>query len=247
MTGWKSFAARWRIWAPLLLAGAIGALLIGRALERRALENRLLATFPYQIDQHPELVRFALAAGPAIYQAHCASCHGADMQGNTTLGAPALRDKKTWLYGDGSIAEIERTVLYGIRSGYGQTHAVTEMTAFGLTGQLNSDEIEDLVQYLLELNGRPYLQENADAGQNLFFGKASCFDCHGQDGRGDPNYGAPNLTVNVWNNGGSPAQLYRSIYDGVHHMCPGWIHKLSLGQIRILAVMIHALSKPASI
>jgi len=150
----------------LLIAGGV---LVARSVTRARLARELLTTFPYDIDQHPELVRYALSVAPGIYKANCASCHGADMMGETKLGAPNLIDRN-WLYGDGSVAEIERTILYGIRSGHGETRNVTEMTAFGSTGQLTSDEVGEAVQYLLELNGRPFNQEAADAGQNLFFG-----------------------------------------------------------------------------
>jgi len=227
----------------LLIAGGV---LVARSVTRARLARELLTTFPYDIDQHPELVRYALSVAPGIYKANCASCHGADMMGETKLGAPNLIDRN-WLYGDGSVAEIERTILYGIRSGHGETRNVTEMTAFGSTGQLTSDEVGEAVQYLLELNGRPFNQEAADAGQNLFFGKAACFDCHGMDGRGDPNYGAPNLTDNVWNNGGSETELHHSIYYGIHHMCPAWVDRLTLGEIRALAVMFHTLSQSSKI
>jgi len=235
---------RWFLLLAIVLA--LGGFAIARAVTRARLARELLTTFPYAIDQHPELVRYALSVAPVIYHANCASCHGADMKGETKLGAPALIDKQTWLYGDGSVAEIERIILYGIRSGNGEAHNVTEMTAFGITGQLTPDEITDAVQYLMELNNRPYNQEAADAGQNLFFGKAACFDCHGMDAHGDTNYGAPNLTINVWNNGGTPQDIYHSIYYGVHHICPAWYNKLTLGQIRALAVMLHVLSKPTS-
>jgi cytochrome c oxidase cbb3-type subunit 3 len=224
--------------ALLLLAGGFWGV---RAIARARLATRLLTTLPYEIEQHPELVRYAMSVAPGVYRANCASCHGADMKGETAKGAPNLIDPY-WLYGDGSVAAIERTILYGIRAGHGQTRNVTEMTAFGLTGQLNSSEVNQAVQYLLELNHRPFNQEDADAGQNLFFGKAACFDCHGADARGEPNYGAPNLTIDVWNNGPTEADLYHDIYFGIHHVCPAWVNKLTLGQIRALAVTFHTLS-----
>jgi cytochrome c oxidase cbb3-type subunit 3 len=236
---------RWLLLCVAVLV--LGGGLLARMGTRARLARELLTTFPYDIDQHPELVRYALSVAPAVYQANCASCHGADMMGETRLGAPALIDKKTWLYGTGSVAEIERTILYGIRSGSGEAHNVTEMTAFGVTGQLSSGEVGDAVQYLLELNNRPYNQEAADAGQNLFFGKAACFDCHGSDARGDSDYGAPNLTIGVWNNGGTEQDLYHSIYFGIHHICPAWYRKLTLGEIRALAVMINTQSKRAGL
>ncbi len=228
----------WLIAALLLLAAVVAG---ARVIANGRMADRLLRIYPGEIDNHPDLVKFAASRAPAVFAANCASCHGAGMQGNSQLGAPSLIDKY-WLYGDGSTEEIERTIFYGIRSGAGKTHNVTEMTAFGTTGQLSKNQVNDMVQYLLELNNRPYQQEAADAGMNLFFGKAACFDCHGQDARGDQNYGAPNLTNGVWNNGGTEADLYRDIYNGIHHICPAWLGKLTLLQIRELAVMLHTRS-----
>ncbi len=120
--------------------------------------------------------------------ARCASCHGADLKGNTQTGAPNLADN-VWLYGTGSVVDIERTILYGIRSGHGQSHNVAEMPAFGLSGMLTSGEIGDVVQYILSLNHRANLSQAALSGQTIFAEKGTCGDCHGPDGKGDPYYG----------------------------------------------------------
>ena len=70
-----------------------------------------------------------------ILNKHCASCHGTQLQGDPAKGAPRL-DDSVWLYGDGSIYNIENTILYGIRSGHPRSHRFKDMPALGRTQQL---------------------------------------------------------------------------------------------------------------
>jgi cytochrome c oxidase cbb3-type subunit 3 len=235
---WRDYRF-WTLAALCIVLG--GALLAWRQVQDERLEVQMLTLLPDEVPQRPDLVRLAAAEGKSAYAGHCASCHGADMKGNRRLGAPDLSDR-VWLYGSGDVTDIERTILYGIRSGHGQAHNVTEMTAFGLTGMLTDGEIKDVVQYVLSLNHRPNLAEAALAGRAIFYGKGSCYDCHGPDARGDPDYGSSDLTINVWNNGGDPASLYRSVYDGIDHSCPAWYGKIPLAQIRALAVYLYSVS-----
>jgi cytochrome c oxidase cbb3-type subunit 3 len=234
-----------RFWLALAACAVLGGagLLWNRSHTNR-LETEVLTLLPDEVPKHPELVSMAIAEAKPVYAANCASCHGADMKGNSKLGAPNLGDA-VWLYGTGSVVEIERTILYGIRSGHGQSHNVAEMPAFGLTGMLNQAEINDVIQYILALNHRPNLAQSALSGQKIFAEKGTCGDCHGPDGRGDPYYGSSNLTVDVWNNGGDPASLYRSIYYGLQRVCPAWYGKIPLEKIRALAVYLHAITHTA--
>lgn len=231
-----------RIWMLLIVILVASALVAGamRARHER-LEARLLVAPPDAVMADPALVRFAVQQAKPLYAANCAACHGADMMGNAALGAPNLADQ-VWLYGNGSVFDIERTLLYGIRSGNSKSHNVTDMTAFGASGLLSASEVRNLVQYVLQLSGRPYQIEAANEGKALFSGKANCGDCHGADGRGNPDYGAPNLTLNVWNSGGDPQSLYDAIYFGQHHIMPAWIGTLSLEQIRALAIYVYTAS-----
>jgi len=237
---------RWQwVAAALIVALAAGAVAAARAHgERERLARRLLATPPGEVVEHPTLVRFAFTEARPLFAQHCAVCHGADMRGTVALGAPDLRDS-VWLYGDGSVYDIERTILFGVRSGQSKSHNVTDMPAFGARGMLSDEQIRDVVQYLLKLNARPHQAEAAEDGRVVFYGKGDCFDCHASDARGDSDYGAPDLTVNVWDSGGDPDSLYRSIYYGRHRIMPAWLGTLSLEQIRALAVYIHVLSHPA--
>lgn len=59
--------------------------------------------------------RGRVAAGSEIFATTCASCHGADGRGNTTLGAPNLTDD-VWLYGGG--AETVYETIYNGRQGH---------------------------------------------------------------------------------------------------------------------------------
>ncbi len=56
----------------------------------------------------------AAARARPLYDANCASCHGSDMRGDRTQGAPNLTDEE-WLYG-GDVASIRRTI-FGPRGG----------------------------------------------------------------------------------------------------------------------------------
>jgi cytochrome c oxidase cbb3-type subunit 3 len=223
------------------LIGVAGAFAGYRAIAQERLQARLLASLPDDVPRDPQLVQAAIGQGRPLYLQHCARCHGEQLQGNPALGAPCLSDA-IWLYGNGTVFDIERTVMYGIRSTSPKAHNVTEMPALGLTGMLTPGQVREAAQHVLELSGRPHDGEAALAGKDLYL--STCADCHGADARGNPDYGAPDLTANVWNNGGDADSLYRSIYYGRHGVMPGWLGQLSLQQIRALAVYIHAASHP---
>ena len=245
----------------LALLVAIGAgLAVLARLHREQLAYRLLADLPDAAAQDPSLTRFAASVAKPAFAAHCAACHGVDMRGNPAVGAPDLTDG-VWLWGNGSVYDIERVILYGVRAGISKTRDVDDMPAFGLKGTfayqgvpgfegrvvggaaLDSGEVWDLVQYLLKINHRPYQPEAASIGERLSHqGSTSCRDCHAPDLKGVSEYGAPDLTVNVWNNGGTPQDLYDSIYYGRHRLMPAWQGVLTLEQIRALAVYIHSVS-----
>ncbi len=223
----------------LLLAGAALALNGFRTADQ---ERRLMTLMPNDTVNHPDLVRMAVAQAKPLYAQHCAGCHGASLKGQPGI-APNLTDQ-TWLYGDGRVFSIERTILYGVRSTQQKSHDITEMPAFGLRGQLSDADIKNLVQYMLQLSRQPHDAQAAIAGKAVFNGPAACFDCHGPAGEGNPDYGAPDLGANVWLYGGDAVSLYNSVYYGRHGVMPAWIGKLTLEQIRALAVYVYVASHP---
>jgi cytochrome c oxidase cbb3-type subunit 3 len=237
---------RWIVALALLVMVSAAALV---TLQQRgahaAMARALLAAYPQDVTRNPTLVRFAQAQARPLFAKYCAACHGANMRGNTAIGAPSFLDHD-WLWGNGTVFQIERIVLYGIRSGQPKALNVTDMPAFGLMGRLSDGQIRELVQYLMKLNHRPYDAEAANSGQMLFHDdRVNCYDCHGADARGDSDYGAPNLTLNVWYNGGDEQSIYDSIYYGRHRIMPAWGEVLSLEQIRALAMYLHEVAKNA--
>ncbi len=238
--------ASWKWLAPLLVLAVAGGVAYAHEVRQQQWRDRLLSTLPNDVRDDPALVAFARVEAAPVYAQHCAACHGADMRGTPAVGAPNLADN-VWLYGDGGVFEIERTILYGIRTGNSKSRSVTDMPAFGQRGVLNDGEIRNVVQYVLKLSGRRYQVEAANEGRRVFTGNANCGDCHAGDARGDTYYGAPNLTVNVWNSGGEPDDLYKAVYFGQHHTMQAWYPTLSLFQIRALAVFLYAVShEPAA-
>jgi cytochrome c oxidase cbb3-type subunit III len=233
--------------ALILAALIVAGLVIQHRLHQEQLWNRLLTTDGERAMQDRELTAFAISMARPLYAAHCAGCHGGDMRGNRSKGAPNLLDKN-WLFGDGSVFEIERTVLYGVRSEQSKSHNITDMPAFGLTGRLSDAEIRNLVQYLLQLSSQPHQAAAASEGRTIYFdvAKANCADCHGETAQGNSNYGAPDLTTDTWRTGDDAQVLFQAIYFGQHRIMPGWIGTLSLGQVRALALYVYARSHGAS-
>jgi cytochrome c oxidase cbb3-type subunit 3 len=230
----------------LVLLIAAG-LVLHQRLRQERLWSRLLAADSARVTQDRALTKFAISKARPLYAANCAGCHGADMRGNRGQGAPNLVDEH-WLFGDGSVFEIERTVLYGVRSEQSKSHNVTDMPAFGLTGRLTDAEIRNLVQYLLRLSGRPHQAAAAGEGRTVYFdaAKANCADCHGETAQGNSNYGAPDLTADMWRTGDDAQVFFQAIYFGQHRIMPGWIGTLNLAQIRALAVYVYLRSRGAS-
>jgi cytochrome c oxidase cbb3-type subunit 3 len=226
------------------LAAIAGVVLVSLAafavfgVHRMQLANRLVATAADQVPNNPALVKLAHQIAVPAYAKTCARCHGADLTGNPALGVPNLTDK-IWLYDQGNVSDIERTILYGIRSGHAKSRNITDMPPVGRLGVLKDDEIRDVVEYVEDLSHRPHDAAAAARGEVLFKDRGNCFDCHAPDGTGNPDYGSTDLTANTWTYGGDRDTLFRSIRDGRHGKMDAYIGKLNFAQIRALAVEVY--------
>jgi cytochrome c oxidase cbb3-type subunit 3 len=230
--------------AAVALVALIGA--GARAVQRAQLSHRLVATEADRVTADPTLVHFAHSIAVPAFAKHCAQCHGADMKGNQAIGAPNLTDK-IWLYDQGGVADIERTILYGVRSGHAKSRNITDMPAVGRLGVLKPAEIRDVVDYVEALAHQPHDAAAAQRGEALFKDRGNCFDCHAPDGTGNPDYGSTDLTANVWTWGGDRETLFKSIRDGRHGRMDAFIGKLSYTQIRALAVEVYERSHPGTL
>jgi cytochrome c oxidase cbb3-type subunit 3 len=203
--------------------------------ERQANAQRLAGATPQQIESDLDLQQFALAMGESAFGDNCATCHGAGGRG--AKGYPMLADD-IWLW-DGTLNGIEATIRHGIRHAQDEMTRNSAMPAFGRDGILTSTQIEDLTAHVLRISGHKADQASAARGSVLF--AQHCVSCHGQDGKGMRSVGAPNLTDEEWQFGGTPAGIEATIYNARNAHMPAWQDRLDDTTIKALAVYVHSL------
>lgn len=185
-----------------------------------------------QIMDDPSLYEFAKAGGAAAFKDNCATCHGTGGTGGK--GYPNLNDDD-WLWG-GKIDDIYQTLQYGIRSGHIETR-LSLMPAFGRDKLLTAKEIDTIADYVLRLHeGKNDISSD---GAQIF--QKNCASCHGTDARGGREFGAPNLTNNIWLYGGDRATIIQTINNGRNGVMPYWKGRLNDDTLRELAVYVHEL------
>jgi len=68
-----------------------------------------------------------------------------------------------------------------------------------------------------------------------------CAACHGEDGKGNREFGAPNLTDKLWLYGGTLAQVKAQIHKPNMGVMPAWTKRLDDATIKELAIYVHSL------
>lgn len=190
----------------------------------------------------------AAEPGPAIYAAHCASCHGADLKGGP--GVPDLTDAH-WRLGGADEenyrmqpSDVEAIVRHGIRSGDPKAHGASVMPGWAEPGRptasLSAADLDDTVAYVVQLTGGATDAQQAQRGRALFNGRAACFDCHASDAKGDNSIGATDLTrPSVWLYGHSADAIRKSIVEGRGAVMPGFAGVLSADEVREVSAYVH--------
>ena len=187
------------------------------------------------IETDPQMLALARAKGKTVFGDNCAACHGTGAAG--AKGFPNLNDDD-WLWG-GSLEQIQQTLLYGVRSGHPKTRE-GQMLAFGKDGVLKPAEIVTVANYVRELAGLPTRQGyDAKAGAKIF--AENCVACHGDNAKGNPEVGAPNLTDKIWLYGSDEATLIETITNGRAGVMPAWEGRLDPTTIKAMAVYVHSL------
>ena len=188
-----------------------------------------------QIQADPELRQFAIAGGEVAFKTNCAPCHGLGGAGQGFF--PTLADDD-WLWG-GGLDQIEYTIRHGIRNGQDPDARDTAMPSFGADGLLDQKQIGDVTQYVLSLSGQAGDQAAAGRGAAIF--TENCAACHGEDGGGMQEMGAPSLKDAIWLYGSEPAQIAAQIYRPRLGVMPTWQGRLDDETIKMLAVYVHSL------
>nr|WP_314900471.1 cytochrome-c oxidase, cbb3-type subunit III [uncultured Deefgea sp.] len=168
----------------------------------------------------------AIAMGKNLFQTYCVQCHGSDARG--AKGFPNLTDGD-WLYG-GTPEKIKETLNVG-RHG--------QMPAFGAA--FGDEKVRDVANYVMKLSGNPaHNNVRAERGAATF--AQVCVACHGTDGKGNKDIGAPNLTDNIWLYGsGSEAVISETIINGRDNVMPAWKEFLGDGKVHLLAAYVFSL------
>jgi len=181
------------------------------------------------------LLDFARAQGRTAFGDNCAPCHGPG--GGGIKGYPNLNDDD-WLWG-GKLGDIATTIRHGIRSNDAKTR-LGSMPAFGRDGMLKRDEIEASADYVRSIAGLP-TDPKADlaAGKKVF--AANCASCHGDDGKGKRDVGAPNLTDQIWLYGSDRDVIVDGLWNGRGGVMPAWSSRLDDVTIKALTVYVHTL------
>jgi cytochrome c oxidase cbb3-type subunit 3 len=203
----------------------------------RAAQAAPLATASLdQIRADQNLMRIALARGKAAFGDNCAGCHG--LGGAGAMSYPSLTDDE-WIWG-GSLAEIHQTINHGIRWTQDEKTRVGEMLAFGRTGLLKRDDIGQVVEYVRSI-ARLDVETGADLGKGKELYATNCASCHGDEGKGMKEVGAPDLTDAIWLYGSSRQAMIETVNNGRGGAMPAWTARLDPVTIKALTLYVHSL------
>jgi mono/diheme cytochrome c family protein len=206
--------------------------------------------------------------GRKVYDQNCAVCHGPDLKGSRDTHAPDLTDANWMFSGDdlpsGGVtkfpSDVEWTVRYGIRSGHPNARGVeADMLAydpkyrnkhdtedFGNRQFLTTDEIGDVVEYVLKISSQEHDAAKAARGDKLFHdnAKGNCSDCHTDEGTGNDAIGSQNLTQKeLYLYGSDRATITETINRGRRGVMPSFDRKLSPAEIKAVSVFVFARAK----
>lgn len=172
----------------------------------------------------------AMAIGDRLFMNNCAQCHGSDARGSKSF--PNLTDND-WLHG-GTPAKIQETITNG-RIGMMPPMAAAVGTA---------DDVRNVAHYVLSLSNSPHDSVRAALGKPKF---AACAACHGMDGKGNKDLGAPNLTDDIWLHGYGEDAIIAMINNGKTNQMPEQKDKLTEDQIHVLAAYVWGLSNNSNV
>lgn len=166
-----------------------------------------------------------------LFRDNCSACHGRDARGQT--GFPNLTDDH-WLW-SGLPEEVEYTLQVGINAPNDDTRWA-EMPAFGRDRLLEKEQINDVVEYVLQISGQDHNTEAAIRGDEIF--AENCSSCHNDGGIGGLETGAPSLADAAWIYGGDRYALHETLKNGRAGVMPAWSERLSPAEIRQLTMYL---------
>ena len=211
------------------------------ALDRSEWSDRIEKESFADIAKDPRLMDVVRETGRTLFGDNCAACHGRNAQGGK--GFPNLTTH-SWLWG-GSPEAIAETIRVGINSAHPQTRT-SQMPAFGRDGILKLPDIANVMAYVRSLsvpNAKGVPADKVEAGKAVF--AANCASCHGEDGKGNTEVGAPSLTDSDWIYGDDAQSIESTVWGGRQGAMPTWEDRLSGLDRKILTLYLVDLRRPA--
>jgi cytochrome c oxidase cbb3-type subunit 3 len=205
------------------------------SLEREVWARRIEAEDYKAIQADPALMTIIRQTGHTLFGDNCAACHGFNAKGGK--GFPNLT-ASSWLWG-ADPETIAETIRVGINSTHPETR-VAQMLAFGRDQVLPRADVENVVSFVQSLSDAAVAKkipaDKLAAGQKIF--ADNCASCHGDDGKGNIEMGAPNLTDHDWIYGGDAQSIFTTIWHGRQGHMPTWEKRLSPVDRKILALYL---------
>ncbi|TIL47230.1 cytochrome-c oxidase, cbb3-type subunit III [Mesorhizobium sp.] len=179
------------------------------------------------------LREFAVAAGAAAFKVNCTQCHGSGAQGSK--GFPNLNDDD-WLWG-GSPDQIKQTITHGLRFASDPDTRLSEMPAFG--DIITADQIAQVSAYVASLSGKVRDASLIQPGAKVF--AENCVACHGDNAKGNREFGAPDLTDAIWLYRSGETAIAAQVRAPKQGVMPAWVGRLGEIKVKELAVYVHSL------
>lgn len=198
---------------------------------QKGFRERIRTASLEDIRKDPELFGFATLGGRAAFNENCVPCHRAGGAGAKSY--PNLADDE-WLWG-GSLAEIAKTVTYGIRNANPNSRQ-SQMPRFGADGMLTAAQISDVADYVMSLSTHA---APAQPGAKIF--ADNCAACHGEKGEGNREVGAKSLRNGIWLYGGDKASIVETISNARNGSMPAWAERFDETTIKMLTLYVHSL------
>ncbi|TVO32541.1 cytochrome-c oxidase, cbb3-type subunit III [Vibrio algivorus] len=162
--------------------------------------------------------------GRRLFLNHCAACHGDEGQGQKHF--PNLIDNE-WIY-DSSDTGIIQSIAQG-------RHGVM----VGWKDVLTEQQIQDVAAYVANFEVERSIavaEVVLEQGKEVY--AYNCAVCHGDNGRGNKQIGAYNLSDNIWVHGGSIDGIEETIREGLSSEMPSFSQQLSEAQITAVAAFV---------
>jgi cytochrome c oxidase cbb3-type subunit 3 len=162
--------------------------------------------------------------GRRLFLNYCSSCHGTTARGG--FGFPNLTDDE-WQWG-GDYDTIKTTIRGG---------RTAAMPPWGTV--LGEPGTADMAQFVLSLSGAKHDAAAAARAAPQF--QVLCIACHGAEGKGNPLFGAPDLTNDVWLYGRDADSIAFTLRNGRNGQMPNFGDVLGNDRVDIVAAYVSGL------